>query len=67
MCASFRFCAQLYDNALIAAGVVDDPRHMLDRLNQLLGHALEKAKPEESNKETVVEPEVVEPAPESTP
>lgn len=27
---------QLYDNASIAAGVVDDPRVMLSRLNQLL-------------------------------
>ncbi|KAI0219003.1 Heat shock protein 75 kDa, mitochondrial [Lamellibrachia satsuma] len=33
---------QVYDNALIAAGLVDDPRTMLARLNELLTRALEK-------------------------
>lgn len=27
---------QVYDNACIAAGIVDDPRIMLDRLNKLV-------------------------------
>lgn len=27
---------QLYDNASIAAGIVDDPRSMLGRLNNML-------------------------------
>ncbi|XP_013417162.1 heat shock protein 75 kDa, mitochondrial-like isoform X2 [Lingula anatina] len=33
---------QIFDNALVAAGLVDDPRSMLGRLNQLLEKALEK-------------------------
>ena len=32
--------AQLYDNALIAAGLVDDPRSMLSRLNNILVQAI---------------------------
>lgn len=32
---------QLYDNALIAAGIVDDPRQMLPRLNEILKKALD--------------------------
>lgn len=31
---------QVFDNALIAAGLMDDPRVMLARLNSLLEHAL---------------------------
>lgn len=34
---------QLFDNALIAAGLVDDPRIMLARLNSLLAATLRKA------------------------
>ena len=34
---------QIMDNALIAAGLVDDPRSMLPRLNQLLEETLNKS------------------------
>ncbi|CAI5791741.1 shock 75 kDa, mitochondrial [Podarcis lilfordi] len=33
---------QIYDNAMIAAGLNDDPRPMVNRLNELLAKALEK-------------------------
>nr|KAF6367256.1 TNF receptor associated protein 1 [Pipistrellus kuhlii] len=33
---------QIYENAMIAAGLVDDPRPMVDRLNNLLVKALER-------------------------
>ena len=33
---------QLFDNALIAAGLIDDPRQMLSRLNEILVAALKK-------------------------
>ncbi|XP_075420475.1 heat shock protein 75 kDa, mitochondrial [Tenrec ecaudatus] len=33
---------QIYENAMIAAGLVDDPRPMVGRLNELLTKALEK-------------------------
>ncbi|MBN3322750.1 TRAP1 protein, partial [Atractosteus spatula] len=33
---------QIYDNAMIAAGLNDDPRPMIGRLNELLTRALEK-------------------------
>ncbi|XP_052375475.1 heat shock protein 75 kDa, mitochondrial-like [Oncorhynchus keta] len=33
---------QIYDNAMIAAGLNDDPRPMIARLNNLLTRALEK-------------------------
>ena len=33
---------QIYENAMIAAGLVDDPRAMVSRLNDLLVKALEK-------------------------
>lgn len=33
---------QIYDNAMIAAGLVDDPRPMVGRLNDLLTKALER-------------------------
>jgi TNF receptor-associated protein 1 len=33
---------QIYDNALIAAGLMDDPRSMVNRMNDLLTKALEK-------------------------
>ncbi|XP_073799487.1 heat shock protein 75 kDa, mitochondrial isoform X1 [Danio rerio] len=33
---------QIYDNAMIAAGLNEDPRPMISRLNQLLTRALEK-------------------------
>ncbi|XP_053398754.1 heat shock protein 75 kDa, mitochondrial-like [Mercenaria mercenaria] len=33
---------QLYDNAMVTAGLLDDPRSMVSRLNQLLEKALEK-------------------------
>ena len=32
----FMCCSQLLDNALVAAGLLDDPRTMLPRLNKLL-------------------------------
>ena len=34
--------AQVLDNALIAAGLVDDPRSMLPRLNDILDITLKK-------------------------
>ena len=33
---------QVFDNALIAAGLIDDPRGMLPRLNELLAATLRK-------------------------
>lgn len=33
---------QMMDNALIAAGLIDDPRHMLSRLNDILEATLTK-------------------------
>lgn len=35
-----RVVAQVFDNALIAAGLLEDPRGMLDRLNTLITDAL---------------------------
>lgn len=40
-CPSLRF-SQIYDNAMIAAGLNDDPRPMISRLNELLTKAMEK-------------------------
>jgi len=34
--------SQIYDNAMIAAGLMDDARVILGRLNELLTKALEK-------------------------
>lgn len=36
------FTYQIYDNAMITAGLNEDPRPMISRLNQLLTQALEK-------------------------
>ena len=36
------FCLQIFDNAMIAAGLMDDPRSILRRMNDLLEKALEK-------------------------
>ena len=33
---------QIFDNALVAAGLLEDPRAMLDRLNSLLERLLAK-------------------------
>ena len=33
---------QLFDNAMIAAGLMDDPRKMLTRINELMTKTLEK-------------------------
>lgn len=33
---------QLFDNALVAAGLIDDPRMMLNRLNEILVATLKK-------------------------
>lgn len=33
---------QIYENAMITAGLIDDPRPMVGRLNQLLVKALER-------------------------
>lgn len=35
-------CLQIYDNAMIAAGLSEDPRPMVSRLTELLTKALEK-------------------------
>ena len=40
MMPSFFF--QLFDNSMIAAGLIDDPRRMLNRINDLLTKTLEK-------------------------
>jgi len=32
---------QIYDNARVAAGTMDDPREMLGRLNEILQYAIE--------------------------
>lgn len=34
--------SQIYDNAMITAGLNDDPRPMISRLNDLLTRAMEK-------------------------
>jgi TNF receptor-associated protein 1 len=36
------FIFQIYDNAMIQAGLLDDPRSMITRLNELLSKTLEK-------------------------
>lgn len=36
------FTYQIHDNAMITAGLNEDPRPMISRLNQLLTQALEK-------------------------
>lgn len=38
----FLLAFQIYDNAMITAGLNDDPRPMISRLNELLTKALEK-------------------------
>lgn len=40
--STFLKTPQIYDNAMIAAGLNDDPRPMIARLNDLLSKALEK-------------------------
>ncbi|KAJ2072071.1 hypothetical protein GGI09_009172, partial [Coemansia sp. S100] len=35
-----KIAQQLFDNALIAAGILDDPRSMLKRLNEILAKAV---------------------------
>jgi HSP90 family molecular chaperone len=42
---------QVFDNALIAAGLLDDPRGMLDRLNDVLETALDHKSGQETPKE----------------
>lgn len=39
MCSSL---SQIYENAMIAAGLNEDPRPMVSRLNELLTKILEK-------------------------
>ena len=39
---AFAFIFQLYENAMINAGLMEDPRSMVGRLNELLEKALEK-------------------------
>ncbi|RYG63963.1 hypothetical protein EON64_14930 [archaeon] len=34
---------QLFDNALLAAGLIDDPRYMLPRLQEIMLQTLKKA------------------------
>lgn len=38
----FLFLKKVYDNALCAAGVLDDPRSMITRLNSLLEISVNK-------------------------
>ena len=49
---------QIFDNALIAADILDNPRTMLGRLNKLLEQTVEstKAKPAASTSNAVTEP-----------
>ena len=42
MMSSFVVVFQLFDNSMIAAGLIDDPRRMLNRINDLLTKTLEK-------------------------
>ncbi|KAK3816217.1 MAG: Hsp90 protein-domain-containing protein [Benniella sp.] len=46
---------QIYDNALIAAGVLDDPRSMLKRLNNIMEASL-SATATSSSKDTIIQP-----------
>ncbi|KAG0237383.1 Hsp90 protein-domain-containing protein [Mortierella sp. GBAus27b] len=50
---------QIYDNALIAAGVLDDPRSMLKRLNTIMEASLTAADASRS-KDTVMQPKKIE-------
>ena len=44
------FLFQIFDNALIVAGLLDDPREMVGRLNLLLSKALEQKDDKIDNK-----------------
>ncbi|KAG0303257.1 TNF receptor-associated protein 1, mitochondrial [Dissophora globulifera] len=50
---------QIYDNALIAAGVLDDPRSMLKRLNTIMEASLSSPATSKS-KDTVMQPKKIE-------
>ncbi|KAI1320097.1 TNF receptor-associated protein 1, mitochondrial [Mortierella claussenii] len=50
---------QIYDNALIAAGVLDDPRSMLKRLNAIMEASL-SASATSKSKDTVMQPKKIE-------
>ncbi|KAF9190435.1 TNF receptor-associated protein 1, mitochondrial [Haplosporangium sp. Z 767] len=50
---------QIYDNALIAAGVLDDPRSMLKRLNTIMEASLQ-ASATSKTKGTVMQPKKIE-------
>ncbi|KAF9979959.1 TNF receptor-associated protein 1, mitochondrial [Mortierella antarctica] len=50
---------QIYDNALIAAGVLDDPRSMLKRLNTIMEASL-SASAASKSKDTVMQPKKIE-------
>ncbi|KAI7817266.1 heat shock protein 90 [Gamsiella multidivaricata] len=50
---------QIYDNALIAAGVLDDPRSMLKRLNTIMEASL-SASDASKSKSTVMQPKMIE-------
>ncbi|KAF9396597.1 TNF receptor-associated protein 1, mitochondrial [Podila verticillata] len=50
---------QIYDNALIAAGVLDDPRSMLKRLNTIMEASLSSSANSRS-KDTVMQPKKIE-------
>ncbi|KAG0209949.1 TNF receptor-associated protein 1, mitochondrial [Mortierella sp. GBA30] len=50
---------QIYDNALIAAGVLDDPRSMLKRLNTIMEASL-SASASSRSKDTVMQPKKIE-------
>ena len=41
---------QIYDNARVAAGTMDDPREMLGRLNEILLYAVESVDGDERRK-----------------
>merc|ERR1712137_631123 len=57
---------QVFDNAKCAAGLIDDPRSMLPRINRILESMAESASPASASasaepKREVIEPEVIEP------
>jgi TNF receptor-associated protein 1 len=50
-----KLAEQIVDNALIAAGALDDPRTMLPRLNDLLAVMVETQRVPAAQKETTTE------------
>jgi len=47
---------QLFANAMVSAGLVDDPRSMLNNINNLLTMVLEKYSPADPSRPTIIDP-----------